>query len=53
MQKSRRSGGWGSGVEGFRSGGGQGVCERRIEVILKMQKSWGPVGGSRWMCTRN
>ena len=29
------------GSGGFRSGGGHGGCERRIEVIVKMQKSRG------------
>ena len=34
--------------------GGQGGCERRIEVIVKMKKSqgapgWGGVGRSVWM----
>ena len=31
--------------------GGQGGCERRIEVFVKIQKKWG--GGSGWMCTKN
>ena len=37
---------------------GQGICERRIEVIIKMQKSRGGGvrsrgrGWSRWMCTK-
>ena len=38
-------------------GGGQGGCERRIEVFVKIQKKkffgggggWGRVGGSEWM----
>ena len=45
-------GGWGSGVSGrgrVGGGGGQGGCERRIEVFVKIQKKkiWGggPVGG--------
>ena len=33
-------------------GGGQGGCERRIEVFVKIQKKkiffWGGVGGGRW-----
>ena len=28
-------------MSGVRSAGGQGGCERRIEVIVKMQKRWG------------
>ena len=45
-------------------GGGQGGCERRIEVFVKIQKKdlfWGGggrglggwVGGSEWMRTKN
>ena len=42
---------WGGG--GVRSGlGGQGGCERRIEVFVKIQKKWGggggQVGGTGW-----
>ena len=38
--KKRKSGG--------SRAGGQGACERRIEVIMKMQKKLGgPVGGIR------
>ena len=31
-------------------GGGQGGCERRIEVFVKIQKKkfWGGGGGVRW-----
>ena len=30
-------------------GGGQGGCERRIEVLVKIQKKWGVGGeGSGW-----
>ena len=33
-------------LEGVRVGwDGQGGCERRIEVIVKMKKSWGGGGG--------
>ena len=33
-------------MEGFRvGGGGQGGCERRIEVFVKIQKKTGGVGG--------
>ena len=28
--------------------GGQGGCERRIEVFVKIQKNWGRSGGSGW-----
>ena len=38
--------GGGSGVSGRgRVGGGQGGCERRIEVFVKIQKK---IGGVRW-----
>ena len=45
---------WGGGVGGsvggvWLGGGGQGGCERRIEVFVKIQKKnffWG--GGGRW-----
>ena len=30
-----------------KEGRGQGGCEQRIERIMKMQKSWGQVGGGR------
>ena len=47
--KKRKSG-------GVRAGG-QGGSVRRIEVIVKMQKSRGPVvgpvGGLGWMCALN
>ena len=45
-------GGGGSGVSGRGRVGGQGGCERRIEVFVKIQKKkkifffWG--GGVRW-----
>ena len=42
-------GGGGSGGQWEGSGwGGQGGCERRIEVFVKIQKkkNWGGVGGS-------
>ena len=37
------------GGVGF-GGGGQGGCERRIEVFMKIQKKkiWGGGGGVRW-----
>ena len=45
-------GGSGGQWEGSGWGGGQGGCERRIEVFVKIQKKkkklgggWGPVGG--------
>ena len=38
---------WGKGSSRV---GGQGVSERRIETIVKMQNK---VGGSGWMCTKN
>ena len=48
-----------SGVGGgWREEGGQGGCERRIEVFVKIKKKWGAggvgsgggrVGGSEWM----
>ena len=41
MMKRKSGGSPGGG------GGGQGESERRIEVIVKMQKSRGPVGGIR------
>ena len=41
---------WGDGVGGVRvgGGGGQGGCERGIEVFVKLKKKWGDgVGGVR------
>ena len=43
-KKSGGRGGGGSGVYGL---GGQGGCERRIEIFVKIQKKWGE-GGSGW-----
>ena len=37
---------WGS-VGGIGLGGGQGGCERRIEVFVKIQKKNGGGGGAR------
>ena len=43
MKLQRKSGvRWGC----FQSAGGQGICERRIVVIMKMQKKKSGVGGS-------
>ena len=40
---------WGGGVRGGGSGwGGQGGCERRIEVFVKIQKKTF-LGGGGWM----
>ena len=36
---------WGVGSGGI--GWGQGGCERRIEVFVKIQKTWG--GGGGWV----
>ena len=36
------------GLQGGRVGGGQGGSERRIEVIVKIQKKNGGVGGRGW-----
>ena len=54
-------GGWGVGsgrVAGVRfGGGGQGGCERRIEVFVKIQRGGGQmggqVGGGQGGCERN
>ena len=46
---------WGGGVEGGSGGGvglrgGQGGCDRRIEVFGKIQKkNWGGGGGGGWV----
>ena len=52
--KTKKIGGGGGVVEGWVSGvglGGQGRCERRIEVFVKIQKNrgGGRVWGSGWM----
>ena len=56
--KKKKLGGWGRGgrrgVGGSSWWGGQGGCERRIKVFVKIQKKkiWGGgglVGGSGWM----
>ena len=55
-------GGWVGGGVRVWGGGGQGGCERRIEVFVKIQKKyWGGGsegvglggGGPGWMCTKN
>ena len=54
MKIQKKNWGGGSGGSGEGSGwGGQGGCERRIEVFVKIQKKkWGGVGffrGAGWM----
>ena len=50
-------GGGGLGRSGWGRVGGQGGCERRIEVFVKIKKKTrggGRVGGgSGWMCEKN
>ena len=57
MKNQKKNLEWGREGEGS-SSGGQGGCERRIEVFVKIQKkkilgggggSRGRVGGSEWM----
>ena len=47
MKIQKKKMGWGR--EGVGSGlGGQGGCERRIEVFVKIQKKKNSGGGGRW-----
>ena len=55
-ENSKKKSAWGVGL------GGQGGCEQRIEVFVKIQKKFGGGGGSRrgvrfgvsgWMYTKN
>ena len=51
---TKKIGGGGGSGGGWVGWGGQGECERRIEVFVKIQKNgWGQVGGSGWMLTKN
>ena len=43
--QKKKWGGGGQGVAGRGRVGGQGGCERRIEVFVKIQKKNGGVGG--------
>ena len=47
-KKKKKKVGWGLGLGGV-GWGGQGGCERRIEVIVKIKKKVGGGGRSVWM----